>query len=72
MKICSRKAQKIINKDGVKGKNVIGDSSDFVLDYCPPGIKVHFCLGLNLGRRRVTHTTKVRLPQSIKRNQRIQ
>ena len=46
MKICSRKAQKIINKDGVKGKNVIGDSSDFVLDHCPPGIKVRYTFAL--------------------------
>ena len=37
---------KIINKDGVKGKNVIGDSSDFVLDYCPPGIKVRYTFAL--------------------------
>ena len=51
MKICSRKAQKIINKDGVKGKIVIGDSSDFVLVYCPPGIKVRYTSTLAESRK---------------------
>ena len=56
----------LINVNGVKGQNVIGDLSGFIVDHCTLGVKIRYIFAQpESWRERVTHTTNMRFSRLI-------